>query len=112
MTTKTVKLSLAIALVTLSGLSQATSAWHQGNGDIVHFTPEHIGQNTAKSPVDPNVHAKMLHGDSMTPEIVDNESIFPREEALKNSFVNTEKKPDTVKLGVRLWQQIKAKSHQ
>ena len=71
MTTKTVKLSLAIALVTLSGLSLATSAWHQGNGDIVHFTPEHIGQNTAKSPVDPKVHAKMLHGDSMTPEIVD-----------------------------------------
>ena len=71
MTTKTVKLSLAIALVTLSGLSQATSAWHQGNGDIVHFTPEHIGQNTAKSRVDPNVHAKMLPGDSMSPEIVD-----------------------------------------
>lgn len=71
MTTKTVTLSLAIALVTLSGLSQATSAWHQGNGDVVHFTPEHIGQNTAKSPVDPNVHAKMLHGDSMTPQIVE-----------------------------------------
>jgi len=71
MTTKTVKLSLAIALVTLSGLSQATSAWHQGNGNIVHFTPEHIGQNTAKAPFDPNVHAKMLHGDSMTPDIVE-----------------------------------------
>ena len=26
---------------------------------------------TAKGPVDPDVHAKMLHGDSMTPEIVD-----------------------------------------
>lgn len=71
MTTKTVKLSLAIAFVTLSGLSQATSAWHQGNGDVVHYTPEHIGQNTAKSPVDPNVHAKMLHGDTPTPQIVE-----------------------------------------
>ena len=71
MTTKTVKLSLAIAPVTLSGLSQATSAWHQGNGNVVHYTPEHIGQNTAKAPADPDVHAKMLHGDSMTPQIVE-----------------------------------------
>lgn len=45
----------------------------------------------------------------MSKDIVDNDSIFPSEEALKNSFVNTEKQPDTVKLAVRLWQKIKAK---
>ena len=65
------------------------------NGNLVNYAP---GTNKAK--------------EFMKPEIVDNDSIFPSEEALKNSFVNTEKKPDTVKLGVRLWQQIKSKSHQ
>ena len=65
------------------------------NGNLVNYAP---GTNKAKA--------------FMKAEIVDNDSIFPSEEALKNSFVNTEKKPDTVKLGVRLWQQIKAKSHQ
>lgn len=71
MTPKTVKLSLAIALVTLSGVSQATSAWHQGNGDVVHVTPEHIGKNTARSPMESNIHAKMLHGDMPTPQRVE-----------------------------------------
>lgn len=65
LTTKTASFSLTIALMTLSGISQATSAWHQGNGDVVHVTPEHIGQNTARSPMEPNIHAKMLHGDLM-----------------------------------------------
>ena len=65
------------------------------NGNLVNYAP---GTNKAK--------------EFMKAEIVDNDSIFPSEEALKNSFVNTEKKPDTVKLGVRLWQQIKSKSHQ
>ena len=65
------------------------------NGNLVNYAP---GTNKAKA--------------FMKAEIVDNDSIFPSEEALKNSFVNTEKKPDTVKLGVRLWQQIKPKSNQ
>lgn len=71
MTTKTVKLSLAVALIAMSGLSQASSAWHQ-QGDVAVFTPEHIGQNTEKRQLDSNVHAKMLHGDNPFPELIQN----------------------------------------
>jgi len=69
MIAKTTSLALAVALTALSGIAQATSAWHQGNGDVVHFTPEHIGQNTAKHSLDPNVHDQMLHGDAVTPQM-------------------------------------------
>lgn len=50
MTSKIVKLSLAMALVTLSGLSLA---------------------DAAKDRIDPKVHDKMLHGDAPTPQIVE-----------------------------------------
>lgn len=76
MTTKTVKLSLAVALIAMSGLSQATSAWHQ-QGDNAVFTPEHIGQNTEKRQVESNVHAKMLHGDNPVPELIQKSNTGP-----------------------------------
>lgn len=76
MTTKTVKLSLAVALIAVSGLSQATSAWHQ-RGDNAVFTPEHIGQNTEKRQVESNVHAKMLHGDYPRPELIQRSNAGP-----------------------------------
>lgn len=62
------------------------------NADLVNYAP---GTKAAK--------------EFMNPEMVANDTVFLSEEALKNSFVNTEKKPETVKLGVRLWQEIKAK---
>ena len=68
MIAKTTSFSLTVALMALSGMAQATSAWHQGNGDVVHITPEHIGQNTAKRTLDPKVHDQMLHGDAVTPQ--------------------------------------------
>lgn len=83
MTSKIVKLSLAMALVTLSGLSLADAAKDRIDpkvhdkmlhGDaptpqIVEKTDDY-GRNTPKAPVDPKVHDKMLHGDSPTPNIV------------------------------------------
>ena len=69
MITKTTSLTLAVALMALAGIAQADSAWHQGNGDVVHFTPEHIGQNTPKRALDPKVHDQMLHGDAATPQV-------------------------------------------
>ena len=44
----------------------------------------------------------------MSADIVSNDSIFPSEASMTNSFVNTEKEPATVKLGVKLWQQLKS----
>lgn len=84
MTSKIVKLSLAMALVTLSGLSLADAAKDRidpkvhdkmVHGDaptpqIVEKTDDY-GRNTPKAPVDPKVHDKMLHGDSPTPYIVE-----------------------------------------
>lgn len=69
MIAKTTSFSLTVALMALSGMAQATSAWHQGNGDVVHITPEHIGQNTAMRTLDPKVHDQMLHGDSVAPQM-------------------------------------------
>lgn len=71
MTTKTATLSLAIALVAMPGLSQADSAFHQGNGDVVHITPEHIGKNTPKMPLEPKIHTKTLRGDVPTPQVIE-----------------------------------------
>lgn len=69
MIAKTASFSLAVALMALSGMAQATSTWHQGNGDVVHITPEHIGQNTSKRTLDPKVHDQMLHGEAVTPQL-------------------------------------------
>ncbi|WP_066570268.1 polyamine ABC transporter substrate-binding protein [Snodgrassella sp. CFCC 13594] len=44
----------------------------------------------------------------MNQAVVANDSVFPSESVLARSFVNKEKQPDTVKLAVRLWQQIKS----
>ncbi|WP_234265431.1 DUF4148 domain-containing protein [Hydrogenophaga sp. NFH-34] len=39
-------LGVVAVLLAAPSLAFATSAWHQGNGNIVHFTPEHVNANT------------------------------------------------------------------
>lgn len=39
-------LAMVTGLLAAPSLAQASSAWHQDNGDIVRFTPEHINSKT------------------------------------------------------------------
>jgi hypothetical protein len=51
------------ALMIVAGLifapvaASAASAWHQGNGDVVTFTPEHIGAKRQRAEVRAEVNA-------------------------------------------------------
>ncbi|MBP6117279.1 MAG: polyamine ABC transporter substrate-binding protein [Neisseriaceae bacterium] len=61
------------------------------NGDFVSYAPS-------------SLPAK----DLMKPEFVNEPSIFPTDDVLKNSFMLLQKDPETVKYSVRLWQQLKS----
>lgn len=39
-------LAMVASLFFAPSLAQANAAWHQGRGDIVRFTPEHVNANT------------------------------------------------------------------
>lgn len=44
-------LAIAAGLMALPNLAQAESPWHQGNGDVVRFTPDHVRANTRQQVV-------------------------------------------------------------
>ena len=42
--------------------ASAASAWHQGNGDVVTFTPEHVGSGRTRADADGEVAAARQAG--------------------------------------------------
>ncbi|WP_028603837.1 DUF4148 domain-containing protein [Ottowia thiooxydans] len=44
-------LAILAGLFAAPNLAQADTAWHASNGDVVRFTPEHIGSNTRQQVV-------------------------------------------------------------
>ncbi|WP_354449435.1 DUF4148 domain-containing protein [Ottowia thiooxydans] len=43
-------------------MAQASSAWHQGNGDIVRFTPEHVASTKTRAQVNAELNAVIANG--------------------------------------------------
>lgn len=44
-------LAIVAALFAVPNLAYADTAWHSANGNVVRFTPEHIGSNTREQVV-------------------------------------------------------------
>ncbi|MGB3070722.1 MAG: DUF4148 domain-containing protein [Ottowia sp.] len=54
--------AIIAGLLTLPSLAQANSAWHQGNGDIVRFTPEHVASTKTRAQVNAELNTVIANG--------------------------------------------------
>ena len=50
-------LMIVAGLISAPLAAKAASAWHQGNGDVVTFTPEHVGSARQRAEVISEVNA-------------------------------------------------------
>lgn len=55
-------LAIVAGLLAAPSLAQANSAWHQGNGNVVQFTPGHVASTKTRAQVNAELNEIIANG--------------------------------------------------
>ena len=55
-------MAIVAGLIAAPSLAQASSAWHQGNGNVVNFTPEHVASTKTRAQVNDELNTIIANG--------------------------------------------------
>lgn len=55
-------MAIVAGLIVAPSLAQANNAWHQSNGNVVNFTPEHVASTKTRAQVNDEVKAIIANG--------------------------------------------------